>query len=372
MALGTRMDRATQLLALDLIPGVGCYRLRKKLAGRSPFELFDSSSQQLAMMGFSAVQSQAIKSPDFAKIEQVKYWLEQAENRYLISYFDDQYPDLLKEISSPPLLLFCQGNVELLKRPQIAVVGSRTPTISAKEIAKRLAKQLVEHNLVVTSGLATGIDSCAHVGAIVGHGQTIAVLGSGLNVIYPKSNIDLARKIIDTGLLVSEFWPDVPPNAPHFPRRNRIVSGLSLGVVVVEAAERSGSLITARLAAEQNREVFAVPGSINNPKVQGCHKLINQGAKLITDVADIIDELPENIFSAVTLQHKISSRLSPQSRLPFDITLESVGFELTSIDQVVELSHLPIETVLEQLLSLELAGLIILGSGGYVRIKGDT
>lgn len=366
------MDRSTQLLALDLIPGIGCYRLRKKLSGCSPFELFDFSNQQLAKMGFSVVQIQAIKTPNLAKITQAEQWLAQVNNRHLVSYFDPKYPDLLKEISSPPLLLFCQGDVALLKRPQIAVVGSRTPTISAKEIAKRLAKQLVEHNLVVTSGLATGIDSCAHVGAIVGNGQTIAVLGSGLNVIYPRSNIELARKIIETGLLVSEFWPDVPPIAHNFPRRNRIVSGLSLGIVVVEAAQRSGSLITARLAAEQNREVFAVPGSINNPKVQGCHKLINQGAKLITDVADIIDELPQNIFSGVTLQHEISSRLSPKSRLPFDLTLESVGFELTSIDQIVELSHLPIAVVLEQLLSLELAGLIIFGSGGYFRVKGGT
>ncbi|NRA83978.1 MAG: DNA-protecting protein DprA [Gammaproteobacteria bacterium] len=366
------MDRLSQILSLDLIPNIGYYKLNQRLNGRSPFELFECSINELFEMGFNQQQCLAITQPDQSKIHRAKTWLAGQPNRTIISYYDPQYPQLLKQISSPPLLLFCQGNADLLHRSQIAIVGSRTPTISARENAKKLASQLIEFSLTVTSGLATGIDSYAHLGAISVNGTTIAVLGSGLDNIYPKSNIGLATKILEHGLLVSEFWPDVAPYASNFPRRNRIVSGLSLGVVVVEAAQRSGSLITARLALEQNREVFAVPGMINNPMTQGCHKLINQGAKLITTAADIIDELPFEYVSLAKVQHKISSRLSPQSRLPFDIILDGVDYEITSIDQVVERSGLPIAIVLEHLLSLELTGLIISSSGGYIKITGDS
>jgi len=364
------MDKLQQLLTLDLLPGIGCYRLRQKLKGLSPFELFNCTELELVALGFNAPQRAIIQAPYQSVITSVTTWLNGAGNRRVVSFFDSEYPPILKQISSPPLLLFCQGNVELLTRPQLAIVGSRAPTITARETAKLLAHDLAFSGLTITSGLATGIDSCAHIGAISAQGTTIAVLGSGLKNIYPRSNVDLAANISQTGLLVSEFWPDVLPKAPNFPRRNRIVSGLSLGVVVVEAAQRSGSLITARLAAEQNREVFAVPGSVNNPKVQGCHKLINQGAKLVATAADILEELPIDSFDVAAKEHKIHSRLSPQSLLPFDIILDSVGFETTSIYQVVERSKMSIEIVLQQLLTLELAGLIVLGSGGYIRISG--
>jgi len=365
------MDKLHQLLTLDLLPGIGLYRLQKKLKGLSPYQLFDCSDLELVALGFNAQQRAVIKTPNWAAINQVEAWLKRGESRQVISFYDAQYPALLKQISSPPLLLFCQGHVQLLHQFQLAIVGSRAPTIAARETAKSLAHELTQAGLVITSGLATGIDSCAHLGAISARGSTIAVLGSGLDNIYPRSNIGLAAKISQCGLLVSEFWPHIAPKAAHFPRRNRIVSGLSLGVVVVEAAQRSGSLITARLAAEQNREVFAVPGSVNNPKVQGCHKLINQGAKLVATAADILEELPIESLVEATKQHKIHSRLSPQSLLPFDIILDSVGYETTSIDQVVERSKMSIDAVLQQLLALELAGLIVLGSGGYIRISGD-
>jgi DNA processing protein len=364
------MDQLHQLLTLDLLPGIGCYRLLKKLRGLSPFELFDCSDIELIALGFNAQHRAVILAPDLPTLNRAMSWLERGDDRQIVSYFDPQYPSLLKHISSPPLLLFCQGEIRLLETSQIAIVGSRAPTIVARETARHLANELVGAGLTITSGLATGIDSCAHIGAISARGATIAVLGSGLDNIYPKSNMGLAKKITERGLLISEFWPDVPPKAPHFPRRNRIVSGLSLGVVVVEAAEKSGSLITARLAVEQNREVFAVPGSINNPKVQGCHKLINQGAKLVAVAADILEELPAGSFFEATHEHKKFSRLSPQSLLPFDVILDSVGYEATSIDQVVERSNIAIDVVLQQLLSLELAGLIVLGSGGYIRVSG--
>ncbi|MDP2560395.1 DNA-processing protein DprA [Psychrobium sp. 1_MG-2023] len=366
------MDRTTQLLILDSLPQLGVYRLEQKLRGCSPFDLFTLSKAELAKLGFNNKQIDHLTKPPLNKLSAVYQWLAQDNLNKIISYYDDDYPVLLKEIGSPPLLLFCRGDCRLLSDKQISIVGSRAATISGRESAKRFAYELVGAGFTVTSGLAAGIDSYAHQGALAANGKTIAVLGSGLNNIYPKTNQGLAKQIEQQGLLVSEFWPDVPPLAPQFPRRNRIVSGLSLGVVVVEAANRSGSLITARLAVEQNREVFAVPGSINNPKVSGCHKLINQGAKLIATTADILDELPVNSLSQVAQQHKNVDRLASQAQFPFDIVLDNIGFEVTSVDQIVLRTEITIDKVLERLLHLELSGFITSVSGGYIRIKGDT
>jgi len=363
------MERSFQALALDLLPRLGVYRLKQRTKDICPFTLFDLNNGELASLGFNDAQIRVFQQPPMAKLESVQQWMHDGKNRSVISYFDDNYPALLKEIASPPMLLFCQGNDALLQAPQVAMVGSRAATISGKETAKRLAKELTLHGFCVTSGLATGIDSYAHQGALTQGGPTIAVLGSGLNVIYPKSNIALAKSIVEHGLLVSEFWPNTPPNAPQFPRRNRIVSGLSLGVVVVEAAGRSGSLITARLAAEQNRDVFAVPGSINNPKVAGCHKLISQGAKLITSVADILEEYPQYAIVKEDISKQHSPALHFVDNVKPDPVLDSIGYETTPVDIIAQRSKLSIEQVLEQLLTLELSGLIISSSGGYIRTK---
>lgn len=365
------MDRLTQVLTLDLLPHLGVYRLNKRLRNNTPWQLFSMNSSQLTAQGFSAAQISLLHSPPQHKITQINTWLLAKPQRKVISYYDDKYPALLKEISSPPMLLFCEGNDSLLDSIQLAIVGSRTATFTGRNNAKAIAQQLSANGITITSGLATGIDSCAHQGALAAKGSTIAVLGSGLDNIYPRSNHQLASAIIaNRGLLLSEFWPDTTPYPANFPRRNRIVSGLSLGVIVVEAEARSGSLITARLAAEQNREVFAVPGCIDNPKTAGCHKLIHQGAKLITGIADILEELPCRLIREETVASK-SSKDSTMSETNYDIVLACIEFEVTSIDQIVIESNQPIDLVLEQLLHLELAGLIASTSGGYIRLKGN-
>ena len=366
------MKRFHQALALDLLPQLGVYRLSKRIKEICPFSLFDLTHDELNQIGFNEAQIKIFHHPPIEKLESIDRWLLAKPNRTVISYYDDNYPELLKEISSPPMLLFCQGNEKLLHSAQIAMVGSRTATISGKETAKHLANELTQQGFCVTSGLAAGIDSSAHQGALINKGNTIAVLGSGLNIIYPKSNISLAKNIEQDGLLISEFWPNTPPNASQFPRRNRIVSGLSLGIIVVEAAQRSGSLITARLASEQNREVFAVPGSINNPKVAGCHQLISQGAKLITCAADILDEFPQYKFVIDETVNKHLAAPDKQYNDVLDPVLTNIGYEITSIDLISQRSNLSIDVVLERLLFLELTGEIMSLSGGYIRNKGSA
>lgn len=370
------MQRLHQVLTLDLLPQLGVYRLEQRLRGRDPFSLFALSEPELVDLGFNPRQITLLQHPPIDKLQTIEGWLSQAANRSVISYYDDDYPTLLKEISSPPMLLFCEGNQGLLHAPQVAIVGSRTATISGKETAKRLASDLAKQGICVTSGLAAGIDGCAHKGALLGGGATIAVMGCGLNTIYPKSHTTLAREIANSGLLLSEFWPEITPKAVQFPRRNRIVSGLSLGVVVVEAADKSGSLITARLATEQNREVFAVPGSINNPKVAGCHKLISQGAKLITGVADILEELSHytlirenNVSAEISDDNDQTTLNSPTAD---DIVLANVGYEVTAVDVIAQRCEMTVEQVLERLLMLELSGRVCAESGGYIRIQGEA
>ncbi len=366
------MERLARALTLDLLPHLGVYRLKKKLKQRCPLSLFDLKPNELRHYGFSDAQIALLSTPPQQKIDQALAWQAAHPLRSIISYFDINYPVLLKEISAPPMLLFCHGNIGLLSQPQIAIVGSRAASYSGKESAKRLAHELATSGYTITSGLASGIDSYAHQGALAASGNTIAVLGSGLDILYPKSNIGLATAIVESnGLIISEFWPDVAPYAANFPRRNRIVSGLSLGVLVVEAEARSGSLITARLAAEQNREVFAVPGAINNPKASGCHKLIHQGAKLITGLADILEELPCLLSQKEDCEHKISYEPVESTKLQ-DTFLDCIEFEVTSIDQIVIRSEASVEEVQERLIMLELAGLITSVSGGYIRVKGDT
>lgn len=366
------MKHLHQALVLDLLPQLGVYRLLKRIKNICPFSLFNLTRSELIVLGFNDEQIKLFHNPPTKKLKTIDHWLAQQSNRTVISYFDDNYPKLLKEISSPPMLLFCQGNDELLHSAQIAMVGSRTATISGKETAKKLANDLAQHGFCITSGLAAGIDSFAHQGALINQGHTVAVLGSGLNVIYPKSNMLLAIKIEQHGLLISEFWPNTPPSASQFPRRNRIVSGLSLGVIVVEAAQRSGSLITARLASEQNREVFAVPGSINNPKVTGCHQLISQGAKLITSAADILDEFPQYQFVIDETPNKHLEVPKAEYDNVLAPILANIGYETTSIDVIAQRCNLSINIVLERLLSLELTGEVTSLSGGYIRNKRET
>lgn len=256
-------------------------------------ELFALSATDLKEFGLSLTEISKLKAPNWhKKVEQSLYWAQQPDN-HIITIKDPSYPVLLKEIPNPPILLFVSGDLQLLQAPQIAIVGSRNPTTSGLTTATIFAQELAQAGLVITSGFAVGIDAAGHKGAIAAAQKTIAVMGTGLQQLYPAQHKNLAQEILDAGgVLLAEFPLASKGKAWHFPLRNRIISGLSIGTLVIEAAIRSGSLITARLASEQGREVFAVPGSIYNPVAHGCHYLLSQGAKLVTQSVDVLEELP--------------------------------------------------------------------------------
>lgn len=291
-------------------------------------------------------------------LERTLAWLDHPRN-HLLTWNDAAYPALLREIPSPPALLHVCGDPEVLSLPQIAIVGSRNPTASGEQNATAFAEHLVRAGFVVTSGLALGIDACAHRGALAA-GKTIAVVGTGLDRVYPARHRDLAQSIADAGALVSEFPLGTPPKAEHFPRRNRIISGLGMGVLVVEAAVQSGSLITARLAAEQGREVFAIPGSIHSPLSRGCHALIRQGAKLVETAQDILEELG-------WLRHFVPHAPTTQTECAEEEAsslLAHVGYDPIDVDTLVERSGLTADVVSSMLLQMELRGLISAFPGG--------
>jgi DNA processing protein len=322
--------------------------------------------QALTALGLKSSIAHAIKNPDWAIIDTDLAWLAQANNS-AITFNDPRYPAQLKEISDPPPLLFVRGNAALLSRPQIAMVGSRNPSHSGKEIAFDFAKTLSHCGFVITSGLALGIDAASHRGALSVHGDTIAVAGTGLDRVYPAQNKSLATEIVNAGAMISEFPPGTTAKANHFPRRNRIISGLCQGLLVVEAAKQSGSLITARMALEQNREVFAIPGSIHNPLARGCNALIREGAKLVETTQDILEELNQYIQ-----EDKVIFELPLQSVLDLEqqTLLNLVMFSPTSIDNLVEKSGESVEVISSMLLILELQGYLEAIPGGcYTRIK---
>ncbi|WP_455206370.1 DNA-processing protein DprA [Kaarinaea lacus] len=320
----------------------------------------------------------ALVDPDWQAIEKDLAWAEQ-HNCYIIPVVSSWYPDLLREIPDPPILLFAQGDPELMHYPQLAMVGSRNPSHYGQETAFEFAEHLSRAGLIITSGMATGIDTYGHRGALAGTGLTIAVAGTGLDSVYPAKNKALAEQIVAQGLLLSEYAIGTKPIAHNFPRRNRIISGLSVGTLVVEAAMQSGSLITARQAMEQGREVFAIPGSIHNPLARGCHHLIRQGAKLVETGNDILQELAALIAkmhrgqTTIALQNSSqNSQLiqahnkqpdSPQQQL-----LDHMDFEPVSIDMLVQRSRLTPEAISSMLVELEINGLITSSGGLYSRL----
>jgi len=293
-------------------------------------------------------------------------WLEQ-QNNSVITFNDTNYPIQLKEIADPPPILFVRGNPDLLSLPQIAIVGSRNPSALGKETAFSFARTLSLCGFVITSGLALGIDGASHRGALNAKGYTVAVAGTGLDRVYPARHKELATEIVNTGVMISEFPPGTTAKANHFPRRNRIISGLCQGLLVVEAAKQSGSLITARMALEQNREVFAIPGSIHNPLARGCNALIREGAKLVETTQDILEELNQYYQ-----QDEKLLPLTTQSTLDLEqqTLLNRVMFSPTSIDHLVENTGESVEAISSMLLILELQGYLEATAGGcYVRIK---
>lgn len=352
-------------LTLSFTPGIGGHKLTKLLSIDSPTNLINYSREQLQSIGFKPAQIKHLHSPSLPMVEQSLAWAEQGQN-HILTLGCSNYPILLKEIASPPPILFVQGNPSVLSAPQVALVGSRNASREGLEAAKSFSYELSNQGYIVTSGLALGIDGYAHQGALQGSGKTIAVLGSGLSEVYPARHRKLAAKIAEQGALVSEFWPKAKPKPDHFPRRNRIISGLSTGVLVVEAAERSGSLITARYALEQGREVFALPGSIHNPTSRGCHTLIKSGAKLVDHSNDILEEIGALTKCTINHQPSLFEPQPEQEQLPFPAVLANVGGEATPVDVVAQRCQQPVHEIMMQLLELELQGFVTAVPGGYI------
>lgn len=354
----------SRCMALYLCKGLGLSNI-KALTNRTDINtLFDLSTQELQELGLTESIARQLSQTNWQYIDDLIDRCN-AASICLISYFDPRYPTLLKQICSAPVLLFCKGNIQLLSRPQIAIVGSRSATSTGREIAADFAFQLNQAGLTVTSGLARGIDGAAHKGALASCQNTIAVLGTGVDVAYPKRHDFLYQQIVESGLVVSELLPGSQALASNFPRRNRIISGLSLGVLLVEAEIKSGSLITARYALEQNRDVFAIPGSIKNPLSEGAHFLLKQGAKLTEHVSDILEEvsfLSENSLYTIESVDKIGV---PQEDCP---VLQSLGFEVTSIDTLTHRTKWPVEQVVARLLDLELEDKVERVLNGYIKL----
>ena len=307
--------------------------------------------------------------PNMALIDEVSMWLEDRHN-HLLTYDDAAFPPQLKELADPPWLLFVRGNLAVLATPQIAVVGSRSPTPGGLKLAEEWVEALTLRGFTITSGFAIGIDGIAHKTALKHGGLTIALMGTGLKVCYPQRHLKLYDEIVaHNGALVSEFGLTEAALPWHFPLRNRLISGLSLGTLVVEAALKSGSLITARLAAELGREVWAIPGSPLNPKAAGCNYLIQQGAKLVSNIEDLLEELPatyRNRYAA-----KPAKMVKHDNELARDLQtlLDCIGFEVTTVDNMRKSTNWSIETINGALLDLELLGWIRAHEDGYIRLK---
>lgn len=350
-------------LATAHLDGIGTLRIQKALNyfDNNIKNVFSASGQELQNLGFKEAQINTIKQVDWKRIEKTFKWCE-LNSCSVLTYCDPDYPSLLKEIVSAPTVLFILGDPQLLSIPQLAMVGSRNPTPLGIKLAEDFAACLAKAGLAITSGLALGIDAASHRGALL-EGRTIGVCGSGLDIIYPSANKRLAEEILKKdGAVISEFPPYTPVKTQHFPMRNRIISGLSLGVLVVEAALRSGSLITARYAVDQNREVFAMPGSIYNPLARGCHQLIRQGAKLVETAQDILEELKH--FHPKEITDKPQTAM-PNLNSAYKKLLRHIGYEVTPLDTILARSRLTAGQVSSMLLSLELMGLIKTVPGGY-------
>jgi len=327
-------------------------------------EVFKTGKGELRSLGASEEQAQRVSSPGI--LDQASREIERLEkkNYCLLTLEDKEYPQYLREVFDPPYVIYCAGNIDVLKGPAVSIVGTRQPTPYGRAVAEKLAEDLASRGLVIVSGLARGIDSIAHWGALKG-GKTLAVLGSGLENIYPRENKSLFEKIKEKGAVISEFPLKAPPLGFHFPIRNRIISGLSLALVVVEAAQRSGSLISARLGLEQNREIMAVPGTVTSDFSQGTNWLIKTGAKLVETWEDVAEELPSPLKEKL-LSHKEEKKSLPALKLEEKRVFESLQEDsLTHIDELVEKTEFSISELLAILLILELKGLISQSPGKY-------
>lgn len=365
------LDDIQQWLALNQIAGLGNAGLCQLLAKfGTPAAIFSASNKQLREIVSDEIAQQIGLGVDIDSIAPSLKWLEK-DNTHLVTLADEAYPKQLLEINNPPAILYAIGNLRWLNHPSIAMVGSRSATPQGEKNAEEFAESLCHQGLCIVSGMALGIDGAAHRGALKANGATIAVVGTGLDIVYPARHRDLAHQIAERGLIISEFPLGTPSKAQNFPRRNRIISGLSLGCLVVEANIDSGSLISARLAIEQGREVFAIPGSIHSPVAKGCHLLIKQGAKLVENTQDILEEINWKIIN------KNQNSISPNGSLAHSGTdspqantvLTSMGFDPIDFDTLQSLTRLTTEVLSSILMLLELENKVtVLAGGKYHRL----
>ena len=357
-------------LLLSFLPGIGPVRYRALLREfGSPEGVFSASYDTLRAGLPEELASLISGNPELPemveRLEHTRGWVESSEAHRIICFDSPDYPAQLKQLSDAPPLLYVIGQPKLLSEPQLAVVGSRRPTPQGRRLAYDLALELGKSGLVITSGMALGIDAAAHQGVLSSYGSTIAVLGTGIDQIYPRNHASLYSLIAQQGVLVSEFPLGTVPAPGNFPKRNRVISGLSLGVLVVEAEIKSGSLISARLAAEQGREVFAVPGSVMSPLSKGCHQLLRDGAVLVESSEDILIELQTRLESImIEPEPEISSDSISSHHLNI---LDCMGFDVTSIDLLSQVSGLPCAELSVILTELELEGLVQSVPGGFLR-----
>ncbi len=349
-----------QLINLAAIPGIGATRIRALVAHfKSTENIFNASAKQLtAVEGIEMKTAKCIK--DYLDFEYGAQQLNKTKQAGIdiIDFWDERYPENLKRIYDPPAILFVKGILSKQDKYAISIVGTRLPSSYGKVIAEKFAKELAQKGLVIVSGLARGIDTIGHWAAVQSGGRTIAVLGSGLDHIYPGENNKLAEKIVEQGALISEFPMGTEPDAVNFPRRNRIISGLTLGTIVVEAGLKSGALLTANYALEQNREIFAVPGNINSPKSMGTNQIIKDGAKLITDSNDVIVELGPQLRHFLKQDESKSKELPEDLSEPEKMLLSKLSNEPIHIDKLANIIGKSTAETLSTLLPLEFKDLV--------------
>lgn len=386
-------------LLLHHLPGLGPLRLQRlyqtlgsaqTILQASPLRLRDCGVPASLIQQLDTCLATDAAHPLRAQVARDLEWATQ-DGHHLVCLEDERYPPLLRWLPDPPPVLYVRGRLELLSSPQIGLVGTRQPSAGGRDNARAFAASLGQAGLTITSGMALGVDACAHQAALQAGAGTVAVLGTGVDIAYPASHTSLAAAVAEQGALVSEFPLGAAPRAANFPRRNRIISGLSLGVLVVEASIRSGSLITARLALEQGREVYAIPGSIHNPQARGCHQLIKQGAKLVETVEDILEELPALLAYCQGLSRPpvpvkahtpdlFDGGEEPSGPVPATpeyeplnlsaaacALLEALGYDPVPADVLVSRTGLPAQSVSAELVMLELAGKVVRTAGGYQR-----
>jgi len=334
----------------------------------------NASASQLSGLAIKAETLSALRNKERPDIASDLNWCAE-DDHHIITLFDERYPAQLKDLSDAPPLLYVRGDPDYLLQPQLAIVGSRNPTAVGRNTAKEFARHLADVGITITSGLASGIDGASHEGALRGLAGSIAVVAHGLDIVYPAQHQKLAQDISENGAVISEMPIGTQPLRGLFPRRNRLISALSLGTLVVEAAQKSGSLITARFALEQNREVFAIPGSIHNPMARGCHQLIRQGAKLVESAEDILQELhlpaaKNTLYPIKTDANIHENPKDPHKTLDPDHQklLKCLAYESASIDELVSNSEFKAAEVASMLLILELEGIIVCQDGRYTCI----